>query len=68
MSITDELNRSNRLLRVPQMTDDTAHHLREALRHLEAARDGDLRKTHDVALEQVSNTVGSVLQEYTEDQ
>ncbi|WP_169330814.1 hypothetical protein [Natronobacterium gregoryi] len=50
------------------MTDDTAHHLREALRHLEAARDGDLRKTHDVALEQVSNTVGSVLQEYTEDQ
>ncbi|EMA42598.1 hypothetical protein [Halobiforma nitratireducens] len=49
------------------MTDDTEHHLREALRHLEAARDGDLRKTNAVAVEEVSDTITAVLQEYEED-
>jgi hypothetical protein len=48
---------------------DTERHLREALRHLGAARDADdLRKTNAVALEEVSNTVSSVLREYEGDE
>lgn len=48
---------------------DTERHLREALRHLGEARDDeDLRKTHSVALEEVSNTVSSVLREYEDDE
>jgi len=44
---------------------DTERHLREALRHLGQAQDDDtLRKTNAVALEEVSNTVSSVLREY----
>ncbi|EMA35560.1 hypothetical protein SAMN05444422_104255 [Halobiforma haloterrestris] len=55
------------------MTGDDAdhgaeYHLREALRHLNEAREtGDLRKTNDVALEEVSDTVASVLNEYDQD-
>ncbi|SIR74468.1 hypothetical protein [Natronorubrum thiooxidans] len=53
------------------MTDETEsqieHHLREALRHLNEAQDGDLRKTNAIALEQVSNTVSMVLREHSED-
>ncbi|ELY44508.1 hypothetical protein [Natronorubrum sulfidifaciens] len=53
------------------MTDEPAsltdHHLREALRHLKEAQDGDLRKTNAIALEQVSNTVSMVLREHSED-
>ncbi|WP_408959194.1 hypothetical protein [Natrinema sp. 74] len=41
------------------------HHLREALQHLSEARDADdLRKTNAVALEEVENTVSTVLREY----
>ncbi|WP_165875301.1 hypothetical protein [Natrarchaeobius chitinivorans] len=47
--------------------DLTGHHLREALRHIERARDGDLRKTNDAALEQVTDTVAAVLREYEHD-
>ncbi|ELY74437.1 hypothetical protein [Natrinema pallidum] len=48
-----------------QNGSDTERHLREALRHLGEARDADdLRKTNAVALEEVSNTVSSVLREY----
>ena len=43
---------------------DVEHHLREALRHLDEAQDGDLRKTHVVALEEVAKTVSTVLREY----
>ncbi|WP_195892479.1 hypothetical protein [Halopiger goleimassiliensis] len=54
------------------MTDDdqpdVEHHLREALRHLETAQNGDLRKTHAVALEEVSTTIGTVLQEQRSDE
>jgi len=54
------------------MTDtetDTAEHLRVALRHLEAARQqGELRKTNAVALENVSNTVSTVIREYEDDE
>lgn len=55
------------------MTDenvhDVEHHLREALQHLSDARESDdLRKTHDVALEEVSNTVSSVLREHEQDE
>ncbi|MDQ2051431.1 hypothetical protein RBH26_13185 [Natronolimnohabitans sp. A-GB9] len=54
------------------MTDDTdsetEHHLREALRHLRAAQEGDLRKTNAVAIEEVSNTVSTVLREHEEDE
>ncbi|WP_195893088.1 hypothetical protein [Halopiger djelfimassiliensis] len=47
---------------------DTERHLREALGHLSAARrNGDLRKTNAVALEEVENTVSSVLREYERD-
>lgn len=47
---------------------DTGEHLRAALRHLEAARQQeDLRKTNAVALENVSNTVSTVLREYEGD-
>ncbi|MDS0474080.1 hypothetical protein [Natrinema sp. 1APR25-10V2] len=47
---------------------DTERHLREALRHLgEVQDDDDLRKTNAVALEEVSNTVSSVLREYEGD-
>ncbi len=47
---------------------DTERHLREALRHLGEAQDtDDLRKTNAVALEEVSNTVSSVLREYEDD-
>jgi len=45
---------------------DTERHLREALRHLGQAQDDDtLRKTNAVALEEVSNTVSSVLRAST---
>lgn len=48
---------------------DTEHHLRQALRHLSEAREaGDLRKTNAVALEEVSNTVSTVLREYEGDE
>ncbi|WP_165872040.1 hypothetical protein [Natrarchaeobius halalkaliphilus] len=54
------------------MTDPTdrltEHHLREALRHLEAAREGDLRKTNAVAIDEVSNTVAAVFREYEYDE
>ncbi|MDF9746313.1 hypothetical protein [Natrinema salsiterrestre] len=55
------------------MTDetgsDTERHLREALKHLgQAQDDDDLRKTNAVALEEVSNTVSSVLREYEGDE
>ena len=53
------------------MTDDehdTEYHLREALRHLEAARQrGELRKTNAVAIEEVSSTVSTVLREHERD-
>ncbi|WP_162989773.1 hypothetical protein [Natronorubrum halophilum] len=55
------------------MTDETdperemEMHLREALRHLGEAQQGDLRKTNAVALEEVSNTVSSVLREHEQD-
>ncbi|WP_175416412.1 hypothetical protein [Natrinema versiforme] len=48
---------------------DTERHLREALRHLgETQDDEDLRKTHSVALEEVENTVSTVLREYEQDE
>ena len=46
----------------------TEHHLREAIRHLSEAQDGDLRKTNAVAIEEVLNTVSTVLREHTEDE
>ena len=47
----------------------TEQHLREALQHLSAARDsGDLRKTNAVAIEEVENTVSTVLREYQQDE
>ncbi|WP_186336480.1 hypothetical protein [Natrarchaeobaculum aegyptiacum] len=53
------------------MTDDgepdVERHLREALQHLDDAQEGDLRKTHSVALEEVSKTVGTVLRERQSD-
>lgn len=43
--------------------------LREALQHLSEARDsGDLRKTNTVTLEEVENTVSTVLREYEQDE
>ncbi|ELY85114.1 hypothetical protein C484_21162 [Natrialba taiwanensis DSM 12281] len=75
----DELNGLNRLYRVPGATMTDEHnsetateteigdHLREALRHLDAAQEGDLRKTNAVALEEVSQTITSVLREYEQD-
>ncbi|WP_254530111.1 hypothetical protein [Natrinema gelatinilyticum] len=48
---------------------ETEEELKKALRHLSAAREeGDLRKTNDVALEEVSNTVSTVLREYEDDE
>ncbi|AEH37399.1 hypothetical protein [Halopiger xanaduensis] len=48
---------------------ETDQHLRRALRHLSEARDGDdLRKTNAVALEEVENTVSTVLREYEQDE
>ncbi|QLK25511.1 hypothetical protein HYG81_15700 [Natrinema zhouii] len=48
---------------------ETERHLRQALRHLgEAQDDDDLRKTNAVALEEVSNTVSTVLREYEGDE
>ena len=47
---------------------DTEYHLREALRHLTNAQDGALRKTHAVAIEEVSNTVATVLNEHSRDE
>ncbi|WP_246999905.1 hypothetical protein [Halosolutus gelatinilyticus] len=47
---------------------DVEYHLREALRHLgEAQENGELRKTNDVAIDQVSNTIASVLNEHNQD-
>lgn len=46
---------------------DTAYHLREALQHLGEAQDGDLRKTNAVAIEEVADTVSSVLREHEHD-
>ncbi|SEV88057.1 hypothetical protein [Natrinema salifodinae] len=48
-------------------TTETEYHLREALQHLSEAQDGDLRKTNAVVIEEVSNTVSTVLREYTRD-
>ncbi|MDJ1430582.1 hypothetical protein [Halostagnicola sp. A-GB9-2] len=48
--------------------DETEHHLREALQHISEARDGELRKTNDVALEEVSKTVSAVLREHRQDE
>ncbi|WP_201293947.1 hypothetical protein [Natronorubrum halalkaliphilum] len=54
------------------MTDDTDHdtetHLQEALRHLGEAQKGNLRKTNAVALEEVTNTVSTVLREHEQDE
>ncbi|SIR11044.1 hypothetical protein [Natronorubrum daqingense] len=47
---------------------ETEHHLREAIRHLSEAQDGDLRKTHDVAIEEVLTTVSTVLHEHSQDE
>lgn len=48
---------------------DVEYHLREALQHLAAAQEqGDLRKTNDVAIDQVSNTIASVLNEHNRDE
>ncbi|SEQ45039.1 hypothetical protein [Natrinema salaciae] len=48
---------------------ETEQHLRKALQHLSEARDGDdLRKTNAVALEEVANTVSTVLHEYEHDE
>ncbi|WP_339104435.1 hypothetical protein [Haloterrigena salinisoli] len=48
---------------------ETEQHLREALRHLSEARDADdLRKTNAVALEEVENTVSTVLREHEQDE
>ncbi|MFP8954243.1 hypothetical protein ACLI4Z_14930 [Natrialbaceae archaeon A-arb3/5] len=48
---------------------DTERHLREALQHLRKAQESDdLRKTNAVALEEVSNTVSSVLREHEQDE
>ncbi|WP_293029628.1 hypothetical protein [Natronococcus sp.] len=46
----------------------TEHHLREALRHLGEAQDGDLRKTNAAAIEEVSDTVSAVLRERERDE
>lgn len=48
--------------------NQTEHHLREAIRHLNEAQDGDLRKTNAVAIEEVLNTVSTVLREHTQDE
>ncbi|SDJ92162.1 hypothetical protein [Natronorubrum texcoconense] len=54
---------------MPDETEhETEHHLREALRHLGDAQQGDLRKTNAVALEEVSNTLSSVLREHEQDE
>lgn len=48
---------------------DVERHLRQTLQHLNEAREADdLRKTNAVALEEVSNTVSSVLREYEDDE
>ncbi|MFC4543760.1 hypothetical protein ACFO5R_17675 [Halosolutus amylolyticus] len=48
---------------------DTEYHLREALRHLGAAQDrDDLRKTNAVAIEEVSQTIATVLSEHSQDE
>ncbi|WP_254763435.1 hypothetical protein [Natrinema marinum] len=48
---------------------DIERHLRQTLRHLNEAQEADdLRKTNAVALEEVSNTVSSVLREYEDDE
>jgi hypothetical protein len=44
-----------------------ADHLREALKHLQDAREGDLRKTHAVAVEEAARTVARVLDEHERD-
>lgn len=46
----------------------TEHHLQEAIRHLSKAQDGDLRKTNAVAIEDVSDTVSTVLREQDRDE
>jgi hypothetical protein len=67
-STADEVNRHT-ALRSPlvPMTEEneqpTEHHLREAIRHLSEARDGDLRKTNATVIEDVSDTVSTVLRE-----
>ena len=48
--------------------DRTAtYHLREALEHLREARDGSLRKTHAVAVEEAERTLARVLSEHEQD-
>lgn len=53
------------------MSDDEdqppTHNLREALRHLGEAREGALRQTHAVAVEQAEKTIARVLQEHEQD-
>ncbi|MDG5761306.1 hypothetical protein QA600_18410 [Natronococcus sp. A-GB1] len=67
-SIANEVNRHT-ALRSPlvPMTDEnertTEHHLREAIRHLSEAQGGDLRKTNAAVIEDVSDTVSTVLRE-----
>lgn len=46
----------------------TEHHLQEAIRHLSEAQDGDLRKTNAVAIEEVSDTLSTVLREQDRDE
>ncbi|AGB36933.1 hypothetical protein [Natronococcus occultus] len=48
--------------------EETEHHLREAVRHLSEAQDGDLRKTNAVALEEVSDTVSTILHEQDDEE
>ena len=44
-----------------------AHHLRQALEHLREAREGGLRKTHAVAIEETERTLARVLSEHERD-
>lgn len=46
----------------------TEHHLREAIRHLSEAQNGDLRKTNATVIEDVSDTVSTVLREQERDE
>ena len=72
-SIADEGNRHTALRSPPvPMTDEnertTEHHLREAIRDLSEARDGELRKTNATVIEDVSDTVSTVLREQERDE
>lgn len=47
--------------------DEPRAHLRQALDHLREAMDDDLRRTHEVALEQAAETIARVLREHEQD-